>query len=424
MAREVLGVHVVATGFSNGTRAIVSVVENSDGAGYHVIDRFHATITNERIDSTWEKPPGITGKIHFIAYAEGSTSSSDGIQDAPASDESGIQHHGGLEESQVDQVPPEWDEDDLTAGIARLQKPGLVMEWWNKSVFPNRLQWSGPLSLGELSYLGAFGNREGTVKLSVVRPETMTPQQITEAEKIYGKGDESLERFSDFAIRRGIVNHYIYTHEATINLLLGSYRLLRDANPIHFSFERGWQFASEREMMTEIPVSRFVSATEFFTYLFLEYGASKMFSFAKSYNSLPKPGPRTVSENANFAQTTYRNKFSVSKARLFTFETGSRFSGWTVDQLAEYLKKGMVSPRNVPIHFIEKEGRQLILNTRSAQALIQAGVPRSQWFGLNCTGEPLYESLLTGQLLRNGQLKGNVIKTEGFPSVRRSSGNN
>ena len=44
----------------------------------------------------------------------------------------------------------------------------------------------------------------------------------------------------------------------------------------------------------------------------------------------------------------------------------------------------------------------LITNTRSAQALIRAGVPRESWNVVNQTGNPLYENLLSGQLSRNG----------------------
>lgn len=61
-----------------------------------------------------------------------------------------------------------------------------------------------------------------------------------------------------------------------------------------------------------------------------------------------------------------------------------------------------MSVDDVPINVIVRDGNTLILNTRSAQALIRADVPRSAWNIVNRTGDPLFERLLTGQLTRNG----------------------
>ena len=47
-------------------------------------------------------------------------------------------------------------------------------------------------------------------------------------------------------------------------------------------------------------------------------------------------------------------------------------------------------------------GNKLILNTRSAQALERAGIPRSQWNPVNMTGNAAAEKRLTDQLRRNG----------------------
>jgi hypothetical protein len=51
---------------------------------------------------------------------------------------------------------------------------------------------------------------------------------------------------------------------------------------------------------------------------------------------------------------------------------------------------------------IVRDGDTLILNTRSAQALMQAGIPRGAWSVIDQTGDPFFEELLTGQLTRNG----------------------
>ena len=61
-------------------------------------------------------------------------------------------------------------------------------------------------------------------------------------------------------------------------------------------------------------------------------------------------------------------------------------------------------------------GNTLNLNTRSAQALKLAGVPRSAWNAVNRTGQETFESMLSGQLQRNG------LTSEGIAIVRRSGG--
>lgn len=71
---------------------------------------------------------------------------------------------------------------------------------------------------------------------------------------------------------------------------------------------------------------------------------------------------------------------------------------------------------DVPINFIVRDGNTLILNTRSAQALTAAGVPRSQWHAVDRTGQQMYEDMLSGQLSRNN------LTSEGVKTVRRSGG--
>lgn len=58
----------------------------------------------------------------------------------------------------------------------------------------------------------------------------------------------------------------------------------------------------------------------------------------------------------------------------------------------------------------------LILNIKTSQALMQAGIPRSQWNVINRAGEALFEELLTGQLTRNN------LTSEGITTVRQSGG--
>jgi hypothetical protein len=85
-----------------------------------------------------------------------------------------------------------------------------------------------------------------------------------------------------------------------------------------------------------------------------------------------------------------------------TFSKGGLFAGRSIDEVAEALKSGAMSSKDVPINVVVREGNTLITNTRSAQALTRAGIPRDAWNVINRTGDPLFEKLLTGQLTRNG----------------------
>jgi hypothetical protein len=71
-------------------------------------------------------------------------------------------------------------------------------------------------------------------------------------------------------------------------------------------------------------------------------------------------------------------------------------------------------PKDVPIQYIIRDGNTLILNTRSAQALERAGIPRSEWNAIDMTGNPDAEARLTGQLKRNG------LTSQGTPTVTSS----
>lgn len=82
---------------------------------------------------------------------------------------------------------------------------------------------------------------------------------------------------------------------------------------------------------------------------------------------------------------------------------------WRILQILD--KKG-----NLPIEYINRDGNILILNTRSSQALTQAGIPRNLWNAIDRTGDSLFEELLDGQLSRNH------LTNEGISVVRPSGG--
>ncbi|MFZ5756301.1 MAG: hypothetical protein ACOY3X_05325 [Pseudomonadota bacterium] len=58
----------------------------------------------------------------------------------------------------------------------------------------------------------------------------------------------------------------------------------------------------------------------------------------------------------------------------------------TVNDLAQALREGVVSPSQLPINYVVMKGVPVIQNTRTSTALIFAGIPKSQWYGINKTG--------------------------------------
>lgn len=106
-------------------------------------------------------------------------------------------------------------------------------------------------------------------------------------------------------------------------------------------------------------------------------------------------------EGAAFAQRTFSEEFSL----------GGNFAGKTVDDVATALRAGDLKPADVPIDYIVRDGTILILNTRSAQALDRAGVPRSAWTATDRTGQAAYEARLSGQLRQND------LSNSGTPTV-------
>jgi hypothetical protein len=77
----------------------------------------------------------------------------------------------------------------------------------------------------------------------------------------------------------------VWTHPATLRLLLAGYEVSRDSNPLHFALERGWQMGSGQEMFTAREVSRLGAAQEFFLVLATGVAAGKLMTATR-----PVPG--------------------------------------------------------------------------------------------------------------------------------------
>ena len=121
-----------------------------------------------------------------------------------------------------------------------------------------------------------------------------------------------------------------------------------------------------------------------------------------------------VLDNANYAQKTYSNTFSAEGRKIYSDLAGEPIN--TIDDLVNAINSGKVNVADLPVEYIVRDGNTLILNTRTSQALTQAGIPRSQWNAIDRTGDTLFEELLTGQLSRN------KLTSEGISTVRPSGG--
>jgi RHS repeat-associated protein len=101
-----------------------------------------------------------------------------------------------------------------------------------------------------------------------------------------------------------------------------------------------------------------------------------------------------------YAQTSYSNTFSAEGIRIYSRLAGRPIN--TIEDLVGAIRAGHINPSDIPVNYIVRPGgNTLILNTRTAQALEQAGIPRSQWNAVNQTGNADFERLLSGQLQRN-----------------------
>ncbi len=105
-----------------------------------------------------------------------------------------------------------------------------------------------------------------------------------------------------------------------------------------------------------------------------------------------QPAPKSILDNANFAQNWFDEKFSDN----------GPFAGRFIDDLVKDLNSNALQPSDIPIHYIVRDGNILIANTRSSEVLRRADIPRSEWKPVNKTGEDLFEDALSKQLEKNG----------------------
>jgi RHS repeat-associated protein len=81
------------------------------------------------------------------------------------------------------------------------------------------------------------------------------------------------------------------------------------------------------------------------------------------------------------------------------FNPEGNFAGQTISNVAYQLRSGSLSPSDVPVQVVQN---RLIVNTRSSLALMQAGIPQSEWRLIDMTGNVALEAEISARLLRNG----------------------
>ncbi len=94
------------------------------------------------------------------------------------------------------------------------------------------------------------------------------------------------------------------------------------------------------------------------------------------------------------------------------FSEGSLFEGSTISDVASQLRAGTLNPADVPIQTVTIDGNILIVNTRSALALRQAGVPQSAWTLVDQSGNAGIVNGVATRLANNG------LTSAGTPVLR------
>lgn len=162
------------------------------------------------------------------------------------------------------------------------KKPGDVYAWGQGEFTQNAAAYAHPLTPGESAYLAHYN-------LAPVDPRALTDEQAREAQRLFGDGPDARTQYANWRSRARIINHYKFTHPATVEGLMLYYRVTRDTNPAWFALERGWQLGSGKEMFTGKPVSRTRAGLE----LLLGLGVIKLFgALAKAGRRAEAPGAR------------------------------------------------------------------------------------------------------------------------------------
>ena len=122
--------------------------------------------------------------------------------------------------------------------------------------------------------------------------------------------------------------------------------------------------------------------------------------------------------DANWAQTKAGRSFSTEGAKKYSGFAGTSIN--TVDDLADALRTGKITPEQVPVDYVVVDGQKVILNSRTSRALLDADVPRSEWYGQDRTGQkvPDMDEITFDDLARR-QTEKNKLPPTGTPNPPR-----
>jgi RHS repeat-associated protein len=93
-------------------------------------------------------------------------------------------------------------------------------------------------------------------------------------------------------------------------------------------------------------------------------------------------------------------RFSQDTARSLFSDNGT-FANETISDIAGQLRSGALSPAEVPVKFVTIDSTNLIVNTRSSVALLEAGVPVEDWSLVNVTEDAREVENIMARLARN-----------------------
>jgi filamentous hemagglutinin len=144
--------------------------------------------------------------------------------------------------------------------------------------------------------------------------------------------------------------------------------------------------------------------------------------YANATNTAGRNGSTAGSVgDANFAQTSIRSDRTFSPDGQQIYSDIAGYPIRTVDDLSGALRRGDISPSDVPVDFVDMNGSRLILNTRTSTALQDAGIPQNQWYGTQRTGQTAYTdpagNPVTYNDLATNQLNNNNLPPTGSPTL-------
>jgi filamentous hemagglutinin len=106
-----------------------------------------------------------------------------------------------------------------------------------------------------------------------------------------------------------------------------------------------------------------------------------------------------------------------SVGRFFTSEEdGStfKFAGQNIADVASGVRSGAISPDELPIQYVVRDGQNIAINNRSLLALTRAGVDPT--VTVDVTGDPFAEARITNRLNEMGGAPSETIRVRGAGS--------